>query len=103
MTNKSEELMVWLQNWYLENCNDDWEHTYGIKINNLDNPGWEVVIDLEETAMENIHFRSIDIERDKNNWFHCKVEKLKFKGYCGALNLLEVLEIFRSWVTAQEK
>jgi hypothetical protein len=32
------------QHWYLEQCNDLWEHSYGVKIDTLDNPGWLLVI-----------------------------------------------------------
>ena len=35
-----------LSDWYESNCNDDWEHGYGVKIETLDNPGWLVQIDL---------------------------------------------------------
>ncbi|OAX48412.1 hypothetical protein gpAD87_09590 [Paenibacillus sp. AD87] len=41
--------LKWLQNWYLENCNGDWEHSYGVKIDTVDNPGWSVEIDLTDT------------------------------------------------------
>ncbi|MFK0239099.1 Imm53 family immunity protein, partial [Streptomyces vinaceus] len=30
----------------------DWEHEWGVKIATLDNPGWTVEIDLEETDLE---------------------------------------------------
>lgn len=40
---------------------DDWEHSYGLNIINLDNPGWAVTIDLEETPFDNSVFeKSID-------------------------------------------
>lgn len=29
-----------LERWYAAQCNGDWEHTYGITIETLDNPGW---------------------------------------------------------------
>ena len=28
-----------LQRWYLERCDDGWEHSYGVRIDTLDNPG----------------------------------------------------------------
>ena len=40
----------WLQQWYQKNCDGEWEHLYGIEIETLDNPGWHVKIDLEETS-----------------------------------------------------
>lgn len=45
-----------LQKWYLSQCNDDWEHTYGIQISNLDNPGWNLEVDLTDTYLENVPF-----------------------------------------------
>ena len=42
----------WLQSWYQEQCDNDWEHQYGIKIDSLDNPGWVVTIDLAGTPLE---------------------------------------------------
>jgi hypothetical protein len=39
-------MLQWLQEWYLEQCDREWEHEYGIKIGTLDNPGWTITIDL---------------------------------------------------------
>jgi hypothetical protein len=33
---------AWLEQWYFRQCNGDWEHTHGIIIETLDNPGWAV-------------------------------------------------------------
>ncbi|MDE6471389.1 MAG: immunity 53 family protein [Eubacterium sp.] len=33
------DVLNWLQEWYRQNCTDEWEHFYGIKIDTLDNPG----------------------------------------------------------------
>lgn len=44
----------WLSSWYRKECNGDWEHTYGISIQTLDNPGWSVRIDLLDTSFENL-------------------------------------------------
>ncbi len=42
-------VLNWISNWYQEQCNGEWEHSFGIKIGTIDNPGWEVNIDIEET------------------------------------------------------
>jgi Immunity protein 53 len=94
------DIIAWIQNWYFNNCNGDWEHTFGIKINTLDNPGWCISIDLEETPMENINFQTIDLERTENDWIMCKVNQKKFEIACGSLNLLEALNIFRDWTVS---
>jgi Immunity protein 53 len=33
-------LLTQLQSWYVAQCNGDWEHTCGISIETVDNPGW---------------------------------------------------------------
>lgn len=49
-----------LQNFYA-NCNGDW-HLYGVRINTLDNPGWSVKIDLEETNLDGKHYQTVESE-----------------------------------------
>jgi Immunity protein 53 len=39
----------WLEDWYETQCDGDWEHQHGLKIDTLDNPGWQVQIDLDGT------------------------------------------------------
>jgi hypothetical protein len=38
--------LAWLQNWYLQRCNGEWEHGQGIKLSTLDNPCWRLTINL---------------------------------------------------------
>jgi hypothetical protein len=90
-----------IQNWYLSNCNGDWEHEYGIAIETLDNPGWSITINLEETELENKVFTEIEHgfapKEDDVDWYLCKVEDNKFIGRCGPLHLKTVLSIFLYW------
>jgi Immunity protein 53 len=41
-----------LQRWYLSHCNGDWEHTYGVTMENIDNPGWTLTVQLAETTVQ---------------------------------------------------
>lgn len=86
-----------LQEWYSSQCNGDWEHQYGVFIENLDNPGWMVTIDLADTELENEYFETIQMERTATDWIICRVEEQKFKGDGGSFNLGEILEIFLAW------
>lgn len=52
----AEHVLNWLQAWYADQCNEDWEHEWGVKIETLDNPGWSVSIDLEETDLEDCEY-----------------------------------------------
>ena len=84
-----------LQDWYKSNCNDDWEHSYGISIQTLDNPGWIVKVDLQETDLETLQFaRQFQSSTDENDWFTCKIQDGSLAIACGPENLEQVLTIF---------
>ncbi|MFB6344112.1 immunity 53 family protein [Saccharicrinis sp. FJH62] len=84
-----------IQDWYKTNCNNDWEHTYGISISTLDNPGWTVRIDLRETALENINFnKDYQNELNENDWYKLRIENQVLEIFCGPENLDLTLNIF---------
>jgi hypothetical protein len=64
-----------LQQWYRAQCNGDWEHSYGVMVDTLDNPGWRLRIDLEETDLATSAFSPLSVERSDTDWVHCKVEQ----------------------------
>ncbi len=45
------DILAWLQDWYRSRCDGTWEHSYGVKIDTLDNPGWLVTVDLGERSL----------------------------------------------------
>ena len=94
------ELIIWLQEWYQSQCNGEWEHDYGITIQTLDNPGWSLLINLDGTTMEDRNFQPIQLERTEDDWIFCELKNKRFEAACGPLNLVEILEIFRNWVTS---
>lgn len=49
-----------IQQWYKENCDEDWDHPYGVEITTMDNPGWRVKIDLIDTVLHEKAFEKID-------------------------------------------
>ena len=56
------ELLKRLQNWYKMHCDGDWEHSYGVIIDTLDNPGWKLSVDLTDTLLEDAEFLPIHIK-----------------------------------------
>lgn len=92
------EIIKWLQEWVAENCDVNWEHSEGVKIFTLDNPGWKVDITLEGTIAEGKQFTPIKIERSEMDWIHCNVQDRTFRGFCGIDNLNELLLIFKEWI-----
>lgn len=92
------ESITWLAEWYAMQCNGDWEHSYGVSIETLDNPGWSIKIDLSDTALVGRHFQDKIVNRSDHDWLVCKVEKGVLRLSCGAKNLDEALMVFRHWV-----
>jgi hypothetical protein len=98
--------LLWLQTWYASQCDGDWEHSFGLEISTLDNPGWKVCICLDDTELEGRNFERVETRRNDADWFSCCVgvgelnrqtSNAMFQAFCGPNNLTEVLEIFRIW------
>ncbi len=52
-----------LMAWRRDHSNGDWEHSFRIRISTLDNPGWSVDINLEDTDLEDRDFAAKKILR----------------------------------------
>jgi hypothetical protein len=103
--------LSWLQQWYLVHCDGEWEHAFGVSIDTIDNPGWSVTICVEGTELASALFEPVKKAVSENNWVHCHVTERKegaltrslpnfrpFEGFGGALNLSDIIGIFRTWV-----
>ena len=102
------DALAGLQRWYLANCDGDWEHTYGVEILTLDNPGWSVEIHVEDTPLAGAPFEPVKIERSDSDWLTCwvgvpdrpdrgRVQEEAFQAYCGPANLEEAIGVFLDW------
>lgn len=92
------DILKWLQEWYKSNCDGDWEHMYGITINNVDNPGWRVEIELVDTKENDKVFNKIQYDNSDGDWLLCYVEDNIFYGNGDSDKLIEILTTFRNWV-----
>ncbi|KWT87594.1 MULTISPECIES: immunity 53 family protein [unclassified Variovorax] len=90
-----------LSRWFEEQCNGEWEHTYGVSIETLDNPGWTVRIDLQELDVKLPQFVPLKVERSEVDWINCKVEEEAFVAFGGSSNLDEIVTVFLDWATAR--
>jgi len=102
----------WLTEWYLSQCGDDWEHSFGIKIETLDNPGWTLRIELTDTELEDRPFETVrhgepaqDLEEwtRTGSWWIARLEDKMFYAACGPLDLPAVISIFRVWAEVPQK
>ena len=96
--------------WYLAECNGDWEHSYGIEIGTLDNPGWTLKIDLRETTLLGQPFARVAYGKIANDleewqiagsWWVAELKGETFEAACGPLDLPSVIGLFRNWVEQQ--
>lgn len=51
--------LIELQEWLASQCNGQREHESGIDISTIDNPGWRVSIDLNDTELEEFTFGNL--------------------------------------------
>jgi hypothetical protein len=96
----------WLSQWYLAQCDNDWEHSFGVKIDTLDNPGWSIKIELTDTELRGRPFGRVthgtpadDLSewQRTGSWWIASVSGDVFEAHCGPLDLSAVIEIFRRW------
>ena len=86
-----------LQQWYAHRCDGNWEHRYGIEIRSLDNPGWQVRVDLKETPLAGLHVSPTVEGRPRGNvypsvWLDCRVQDDTFLGHGNDLGA--ILRVF---------
>jgi len=93
--------LVQLQQWYEAQCDEEWEHHFGVSIGTLDNPGWTVTIDLNGTSLERKHFQTIEHLDADRDWIKCWVEDSKFNGAGGPGKLEHILTTFLSWAAEE--
>lgn len=92
-----DEAFNWLQGWYMAQCDDDWEHSYGVTIETIDNPGWTVRIDLEGTELATRPFKPRHRDYPGGDWYEIQVADGTFVATCSPLNLSWCMTEFRLW------
>lgn len=93
ITAPQDQVLIRIQNWYQTNCNGNWEHSYGISIQTIDNPGWNIKIDLSETSLENLEF-STKIDNGSVDWMIISAKDKVFEAFCDPGKLTTVLGVF---------
>ncbi len=95
-------MIDWIENWYSSNCDGNWEHMNVIKIETLDNPGWNVEIDFNNTSVErdNITWKLVEIS--ENDWFGFSIENNIFSAAGDPYKLNLILELFKKVVDGSD-
>jgi hypothetical protein len=98
-------LLEQLSQWYRAQCDEDWEHSYGVVIETMDNPGWWVKIDLRDTILEHVPFetfRSGDCEADDASWVVCEKKDTQFHGMGDPAQLEVIIKCFLDWAQRRD-
>jgi hypothetical protein len=88
-----------LQEWYSAHCDGDWEHTNGVSIGTIDNPGWSVGIDLKGTSAHSLTMAPYKNDLGDDDWIVCQAQDGRFSGLGDPTKLTAILECFRQLVT----
>ena len=89
MAAEPDDHVVWLSDWYAAQCDGVWEHSYGVTIGTLDNPGWTVKVDLSGTQLAGRAFEPVSYRLEGPNdtadahWHSCRVAEGCFEGAGG--------------------
>lgn len=92
-----------LDDWFVDQCDGDWEHGFGISISTFDNPGWGIDVQLDGTYLQDVSFEEIDkyVIENGDDYLQCaKVSdegRIVFRGRCYAGRLNEMIDIFMNW------
>ncbi|MER6517583.1 immunity 53 family protein [Streptomyces sp. NPDC001553] len=82
-----------LQQWYAAACDGDWEHSYGIRIETTDNPGWILSVDLIGTSLRGRTCESEEQCAD-GSWMSTKSDGIEFVAACDPSSLERVIGNF---------
>jgi Immunity protein 53 len=86
-----------LETWFQQMCNGDWEHTNGIKLETVDNPGWMLTIEIRDTPLYGRPFQIVAERVSESDWLHCAVTDGVFRGSGGIGRLERIIAIFLRW------
>jgi hypothetical protein len=96
------DLIKWIQEWYINQCDGDWEHECGVRINTIDNPGWSIKIDIANINCNyEISWRLF--ENSENDWFGYKIVDSYFDAAGDSAKLEFLLQMFKNFIEQGEK
>ncbi|AQX83824.1 immunity 53 family protein [Elizabethkingia bruuniana] len=82
-----------IQEWFKLQCNGDWESEYGINIHTINNPGWNINIDLFDTVLSGFTIDE-NIDNGPDDWFFIQCNGEVFSGAGDPNKLNTILDKF---------
>ncbi|MFY1048502.1 immunity 53 family protein [Chryseobacterium sp. GP-SGM7] len=69
-------MINWLQKWFNEQIDGNWEHEAVLKIETIDNPGWSLEVNLVQGSIPSTEWKLFEVSDD--NWVGYKFEDNTF-------------------------
>ena len=91
-------MISWIEKWFFENCDGDWEHENVTLIQTTDNPGWIVTIDLSYTQLQDLSIPYSVVEKSDTDWIGYSILNKRFIGVGDIFKLEKILELFKTLV-----
>ncbi|MGC8549337.1 MAG: immunity 53 family protein [Acidobacteriaceae bacterium] len=92
--------LEWLDGWYQQQCNGEWEHSHGMLLEALEQRGWQLTISLTGTSAENAAPQKISLDSTTGDWIACSISPERFEGAGDPRKLEQIIGVFRQWVDA---
>ena len=83
-----------IQGWFASQCDGVWEHSFGIEVLNIDNPGCKLKIN--GASLKRAGF--VSLERNESDWIRVTMTDMEFVGYGGTENLKELMSLAVNWL-----
>ena len=102
-----KSILTRLSEWYVKQCDGDWEHQSGIRIHTLDNPGWRITVDLGGTKLADGLYPEVNEGTGRNGqpdlplWIACFVRDGKWNGAGDPSQLDRLLIEFLNWAESR--
>lgn len=92
------EITKWLENWFSSHCDGDWEHENPLIIQSTSNPGWSIIINLNDTSLQDLNIEYSLIETSETEWHGYSLKNGRFNAAGDPTKLLFLLELFKKIV-----
>jgi Immunity protein 53 len=86
-----------LQAWFAAHCDGNWEQEYGVTIETVEEPGWELRVDLVGTRLEGTVLGRQAVARAAEDWCEMWCDGYTFYAVGGPHDLDELLRSFVSF------
>jgi hypothetical protein len=97
--------LEWLEEWYRDQCDGDWENSRGMRLEPLraetaEPHGWRLTIDLAGTSAVNALPKELRLDSRGGEWIACSIGGNRFEGSGDPRKLEKIIGVFRQWVEA---